>query len=579
MIRKKILKFLADFVKKPIVKVIIYLAFIVAILAFSGAFSKESNLLDTFFEILTSQDTLSLFFAGLFSIGVAKIISWFQKYMEESLKTEDNHHKIIFQYKGHKAGKTSYENSFADKVGVYLPLTHVMVPERPEGDDVTEQQIAKYELEIDKIRKSLYKHTHIKDKQSKEYLSHVERVERYLNRELCLCSLNMFTNIKGDTQIVFNDSNKSHELSPFIIAHADEILQAHKNSVTSNSDTVRLKNFDYDQKKKTLYLNTERSTYYHMLITNRCMDYQFANGMSIRDTYEYRNTISPLNESGLGNQIGINGLVVTNDHYILIEKRGHKKTTWKNKFAQSISLALKEKDLMLQPDGTIKNDPETAEQNLRKIIEKTLMDNFGLTPVDYDTFIIKENLLGLARDLLEGGKPNLYFYVKINLSAKELKVKLEQNVTKTKRDLEKEIEQNLNKTKQEQADENEQEKTTDDKTREKKDEKDLPAISSSKLDSDYYLVSFFDIGIDFNYRLFLNRKKALKICRKQASRCGKFKAWWDNLKATTARKFRPMLVRECGEALLVTLSFLELRWDWYQKNVLNKEKGGKKDEK
>lgn len=541
---KKFFKFIADFIKKPIVKFAAYVGGIVAILALSGAFSKDNSIGKTFLEILTSQDTLSLFFAGLFSIGVAKIISWFHKYMEESLKTEDNHHKIISQYKGHKHGKTVYNQSFAEKDGVFLALTHTKKAKHPE-----------------KVKKVLCKHSHIKDTESKDFLTFEKRVDRYLNGELCLCSLNIFTNVAGDTNIVFKDNNKNHELSPFIINHAEEILQAHKNSVTTNSDTIRLCDFDYNSKKKILSLETSRSTYYHMLITNRCMDYKFANGMSIRDTYEYRSTISPLDQSGLGNQIGINGLIVTNDHHVLIEKRGHKKTTWKNKFAQSISLALKEKDLMLQPDGTIKNDPETAEKNLRKIIGKTLMDNFGLTPADYDTFIIKENLLGLARDLLEGGKPNLYFYVKVNLSAEELKEKLEQNVTKTVRELEEQTKQ---------------EKTTGEKTPKSRDEKDLPAISASKLDSDYYLVSFFDIAIDFNYRLFLNRRTALKIKRKQAPRCKKIVAWWDSIKTFTAKTFKPILVRECGEALLVTLSFLELRWDWYQKNVLNKE--SKKDE-
>ena len=554
---KKFFKFIADFIKKPIVKFAAYIGGIVIILALSGAFSKGNNIGKTFLEILTSQDTLSLFFAGLFSIGIAKIISWFHKYMEESLKTEDNHHKIISQYKGHLAGKTAYNQSFAEKDGVFLTLTHTKKAKNPE-----------------KVKKVLCKHSHIKDTESDNYLDFEARVDNYLDGRLCLCSLNMFTNIAGDTEIIFKDTNVNHELSPFIINHADEILQAHKNSVTSNSDTIRLCDFDYNAKKKTLSLETSRSTYYHMLITNRCMDYKFANGMSIRDTYEYRSTISPLDQSGLGNQIGINGLVVTNNHYVLIEKRGHKKTTWKNKFAQSISLALKEKDLMLQPDGTIKNDPETAERNLRKIIEKTLFDNFGLIPTDYDTFIIKENLLGLARDLLEGGKPNLYFYVKVNLSAKELKEKLEQNVTKTKRDLEEE------RKKKEEKDQTapEQEKTAADESYKKRDKKDLPAISVSKLDSDYYLVSFFDIAIDFNYRLFLNRRNALKIKRKQAPRCKRIVAWWDSVKTFTAKTFKPVLVRECGEALLVTLSFLELRWDWYKKNVLKNNKEAKKDE-
>lgn len=541
MKRKKILKFIAELIKKPIVKFLVYVGGIFAVLALSGAFKDNQTVPKTFLKILTSEDTLSLFFAGLFSIGVAKVISLFDKYMEESLKTEDNHHKIISQYKGHELGEISYEESFADKKGVFFALTHTRAPKKPPKNAALEVK-EEYRKNREKIRKQLLKHMHIKDKQSKDYIAYSERVENYLKGKLCLCSLNVFTNVAGDTDMVFEDRNQTHELSQFIIDHADEILQAHKNSVTRNSDTIRLYDFDYNESEKILTLNTERSTYYHMLITNRCMDYKFANGMSVRDTYEYSKVISPFVESGLGNQIGINGLVVTNDHHLLIEKRGHKKTTWKNKFAQSISLALKKDALFLNEDGTIENTVSCAEKNLRKIIENTLKDNFGLTPCDYDTFTIKENLLGLARDLLEGGKPNLYFYVKINCSAKELKEKLENNVT-----------------------------VTHQSNSELKKEERKPVIEKSKLESDYYLVKFSNVAIDFYYRLFLDRKKAYKVHRKLEPRYNRFTVLWDRFKEKCALTFRPILVRECGEALLVTIAFLELRWKWYQKKVLGIE--------
>lgn len=544
MKRKKILKFFANLFNKPFVDIALYIAGIVAVLALSGAFSSNQTIIDTFLKILTSEDTLSLFFAGLFSLFLAKIISWFDKYMEESLKTEDDHQKIISQYKGHRLGLSAYENSFADKKGVFLALTHVRKSEKMDKPSKEKLTPEIYEEKLKKWKKEIKKRTHIKDKQSKEYSLQAKRVEDYLSGALCLSSLNVFANVAGDTEIRFIDSNKKHELSPFIISHADEILQAHKNSVKKNSDTVRLDDFDY--KDNTLFLNTERSTYYHMLITNRCMDYKFANGMSIRDTYEYSDLISTLAKSGLGNQIGINGLVVTDDNYILIEKRGHKKITWKNKFAQSISLALKVKDLMLGDKETLESDPKTAQENLKKIIENTLLDNFGLTTEDYDSFSIKENLLGLARDLLEGGKPNLYFYVKTKCKAEALRKMIEENVKITNEDNE---------------------------GKDKKDQKKV--ISTSKLDSDYYLVPFGDINIDFYYRMFLDRKVALKVHRKLHPRCSKFAEWWDKFKEKCGLTFNTTLVRECGEALLVTIAYLELRWDWY---IKNKEKA-KKDEK
>ena len=87
---------------RPIVKVIFYLGGMALVLGLSGAFKDNQSFADTFLGILTSQDTLTLFFAGLLSLGVVKLLAWVDGYMEESLKIEDNHHKVICQYSAHE---------------------------------------------------------------------------------------------------------------------------------------------------------------------------------------------------------------------------------------------------------------------------------------------------------------------------------------------------------------------------------------------------------------------------------------------------------------------------------------------
>lgn len=549
MKRKKFLKAVAELLRRPIMKVLFYLAGMVLVLGLSGAFSDGQTIVKTFLNIVTSEETITLFFAGLFSLGVAKILSWFDSYMEESMKTEDNHHKIITQYNKHKLGLTHYEESFADKHGVFLILKHVRKkelmkkPEAPSKNAPKKEQ-QDYKKCLRRWEREIARRNSEKDNQSKEYQLLSQSVEQYLSGELGLCSLNMFANVAQDTTVRFEDSPEEHELPSFVIAHADELLQAHKTSAKNNKNTIRLNDFAYDG--KTLTLNTARSTYYHMLITNRCMDYQFANGMSIREVYEYENEICPIQRSKFGNQIGINGLIVTSDNYILVEKRGRKKITWKNKFAQSISLAMKTDDLGLSRRDTLANDCQTAEDKLKGVIQKTIKSNFGLTPADYQTFQMEDNFLGLARDLLEGGKPNLYFYVRTNCTAAELQKKLEENVRVT---------QANNKGK------SAEEKKT--------------VISTSKLDSDYYLIPFENIEIDFYYRLFVDRRTALKVHRKLHPRCGRLTEFWDKAKEKNARIWKPVLVRECGEALLVTLAYLELRWEWLQ----SQKKGEQSDEK
>lgn len=282
-------------------------------------------------------------------------------------------------------------------------------------------------------------------------------------------------------------------------------------------------------------LKTMRSTYFHMLFTNRCMDYEFRDDMTLRKIYEYGTRITPLAESPFGNQNGINGFILTKDGYVLLEKRDHKKITWKDKFAQSISLAMKESSLYLNDNNEMDGGYEAANKNLRKIITKTIEDNFGLKEdADYDVFDIQTNFLGLARDLLEGGKPNLYFYVVVNRNARELANQLKEVAAR--------------------------------------DESDEKALKTEKLSSDYYLVPYEDIKINFKYVMKLDRTKCIRVRRHVHPRSKWTVFKWEEIRHAFTGRFDKDYRRECGEAFLVTLSYLELceaRID-----VINRKKRG-----
>ena len=533
--KKNFLKKIASAFKKPYVKVACYVGGILLVLVISGGFSAQ-NIWNTIVTVVKSYDMLTLCVAGLMSLTTLGIFKWFESYMEESMKLEDDHHKIIVQYDKHKDSLLDNKNSFAEKQGGFLAIRHIKKCnkdfKKPEKN-CKQNKFEGYEKRIIKWAKKP-----ASDNQSGEYEKHVKNVEKYLGGELRLCSLNVFANVAGDTTVRFDDTVASHELPPFVISHAEELLLAHKNSTKSNSDTVRLNDFDYNENSKDLALKTSRTTYYHMLLTNRCMDYKFADGLSIREIYENGNEITPLEHSLLGNQIGINGLIVTRDNYILIERRTRKKITWKNKFAQSISLALKLKDLGIEREP-LNNDPETAQKKFKHIIEKTIKENFGLTPEDYAEFNMSENFLGIARDLLEGGKPNLYFYVRTNCTAAELKEKIESNMKVIRFDNYKNEGENKK------------------------------VISSSKLDSEYYLLPFEDIEIDYQFRLSLNRRTAPRVYRRLYPRCCWVKEAFDKTKGTLSRVFDPNLSLECGEALLVTIAYMEMRQRWVESK--NKE--------
>ena len=508
--KKKILKFIRKCFDSTLAKILTYIVLILVILFFFGVFDtlgqSVSEIFNRIFAIFTSESTLSVFLAGIVSIFIAIIIKLFDSYLEESSKISDNHHRVISSYSGHpKTDKSEIldgNENFCYKGGSFMALHSEHITVHRES-----------ELKND-----------VKDKYSKEYAVVQQDREAFDhgNGKLYLPSLNVFSNVHGGTQIVFDDKKDSHQLPDFVMDNALKLLDAHKSSKRSNNDTVRLNDFSYDSESKTLTLDTQRSMYFHMLITNRCMDYMFEDGLTIRNVYEYRNKVSPLHKSVLGNQIGINGLILTTDGYVLVEKRDQKKITWKNKYAQSISLALKVSDLKLDASETIAPTAGAANAQFKRIIEKTVKDNFGLIPEDYLEFSIEDNFLGIARDLLEGGKPNMYFYLSTKLNAKDLRALLEKNAARTET------------------------------------EKGIKPLQTAKLSSDYYLIPYEDIRVNFNYSMKVDRRSALWIRRRIHPRDSRFHSLRDSLRHRLGTFFRPILNRECGEALLVTVAFLEL---------------------
>ena len=509
-VKKKLMKFIRKCFDSTLAKVITYIILIIIIFHFFGVFDSFgqsfSEIFLRIFAIFTSEDTLSVFLAGIFTIIIAIIVKQFDAYLEESSKISDNHHKVISSYSGHpktdKSEILAKKDNFCDKGGGFMALHSEHITVFRENDLKNE----------------------VKDKYSKEYAI-VEQDRKSFDHgrgKLYLPSLNVFSNVHGDTRIIFEDSKEGHQLPDFVMQNALKLLAAHKSSKRSNNGTVRLNDFSYNTANKTLTLDTQRSMYFHMLITNRCMDYEFDDGLTIRNVYEYRNKISPLHKSVFGNQIGINGLILTSDGYVLVEKRDQKKITWKNKYAQSISLALQVSDLKLGKSETINPTPKAANMQFKTVIEKTVKDNFGLVPEDYFEFSVEDNFLGIARDLLEGGKPNMYFYLTTKHTAEDLKKLLEKNAARTVS------------------------------------ENDIKPLQTSKLSSDYYLIPYEDIRVNFNYAMKVDRRSALWVRRRIHPRDSRLHSFIESLHHRTGRIFNPILTRECGEALLVTVAFLEL---------------------
>lgn len=490
MFKKKFLKFLDKLFDNDYIKILLYLLGFVGIFALWHVVNTEAEFLPALLDILQGDVAISIFVAGLFSILFKHILMMIDDALEESQKTDDDHHAIIQRYNGHDSRSVDVSQNYYDKRGNYLAV-HSTAAKRPKNP--------------------------IRDKKSGDYDKMQDEIELFSEHSvLRLPTVNVFTNILGDCTVRFVDSTTVGEIPSFIINNAGSIFKAHSHSRTTNNSTVRLKDFSLDGKLVTL--NTERSSYYRMLLTNRCMDYELENGMTVRTMFEYHKTVSPLDESKMSNQIGINGTIVTSDGYLLIEKRDRKKTTWKNKFAQPISLALKEDDLCERGKRTIGDTVEEAETRMLGVIRKTVRSNFGLTEEDYGKLSFEENFMGIARDVLEGGKPNLFFSVTVKYTARELLEKLRENAAQIGKN----------------------------------------AIKREKLAAEYYLVPFDKMKFTFNYEMKLKLSEIYRVDRWVAPRIHPFKVWIRRSATKLHDTLRRYTNHECGEALLVCYAYLEL---------------------
>lgn len=478
-------------------------------------FSSDGDIKNVFGGIFANGVAISVVLVEVMILLVGRIRKRIDISLEESEKTADDHHAIIRMYKDYKRMPAEERGkNYSSDLGRLLTIE--TLTERGKTD---KKMIAQYKAivhdpksEIGNTRKEIRRY-------QKDYV-----VE--------LPDVNIFANVEGNVQVSFQDSLTEYRLPNFIENNSISIMEAHKTSKSKNVETIRLSGHAYDDETKTLTMKTGRTCYNHMLLTNRCMDFAVGTGLTIREMYEYRSRVLPLGETQLGNQIGIEGLVITTDGWTLIEKRKHtQRTTWRDKFAQPISLSMKKSDMGLEGTKTLGASHGDAQKAISKMIRKHL-DGFGLRmydenhpeePWDYQ-FDLSRNLLGISRDLLEGGKPNLYFYVMVNCTGEQLVARLQE------------------------AAEGE----------------DSP-VKEENLSRKYYVYPLDAIAVDYNYVMEMDMGRAMRVYRRRK--------WedepWENFKATLQvdcdkakmwyrRNVRKRYKKECGEAFLGCLAYYEL---------------------
>lgn len=218
--------------------------------------------------------------------------------------------------------------------------------------------------------------------------------------------------ILQDAKFVIEDNpQEQYELPERIQENYETIMQAHEFSDVYNQLNIRLNDYEYDEVTNSLKLVTTRTTYFDSLVTNRAMDYKWGLKSSNREIYDFGPYVNPLKESKLSNHLGFNGFVETSDGKIVFVNRSNNVSIGKETLGNSVGASLKTM-------YALNKDKEFTEDGLVESMVKEIHDELRLEPEDFE--FSSKNIIAIYRDLVEGGKPQLLFYVKTTKSSKEV---------------------------------------------------------------------------------------------------------------------------------------------------------------
>lgn len=243
---------------------------------------------------------------------------------------------------------------------------------------------------------------------------------------------NLFRKDKVSDIVIQDDPKNFFQLDPYLKAHCSTLLEAHAMSKTTDSVTVRLRDFDppTSENSMTATIYSGRSSYLAHLLTNRALDYFVDGKLSVRKLFENDKQLRPLSRAMLSNHFGVNALVFLkgkdgDETWLLMPHRSGKATVAKKKVTASIATRLEMDKSALFPNGY--EDELNLEFIEKGCVEDTIADSIWVTKEWFEKAKSKKRrgqfmtirFLGLSRDIYEGGKPTLFYCVHLNMEPKE----------------------------------------------------------------------------------------------------------------------------------------------------------------
>lgn len=172
-----------------------------------------------------------------------------------------------------------------------------------------------------------------------------------------------------------------------------------------DSATIRLNRIEKYESELRLIVSSAR--YLDYLVTNYSMDALLKDHgwtRSLRDIVHPSPQLCSLETSSLANHIGVGVLVFTVDGFLVIPVRSKERVgIWQGEISPSISGAAKYDDDMWR------TQPAHISSWMREGREE-----LGLSNTDFDEH--SEIFLGITRELLRGGKPEMFFAARVHLT-------------------------------------------------------------------------------------------------------------------------------------------------------------------
>ncbi len=221
-----------------------------------------------------------------------------------------------------------------------------------------------------------------------------DNIKKKLNlSSIHLCPTETFFNLRDDVRAFTEE--------PF-----EKLLNYLRNGRRySNEQNLRL--VDIIEEEKSVIIKVQPVEYKYFVHTNLVLDARSKGKKYTLREYLHRNgKLEDFKESPLANHLGINILLFTADGSLIMQKR-------------SKVVAFRTKELCPAASGAISLTDVPAEITLEQMPKlREAFEEIGITKADIPTDEIF--FLGITRELIRGGKPEMFFFAKTNLSEKQI---------------------------------------------------------------------------------------------------------------------------------------------------------------